>query len=197
MNCQDFAEYPNDAIDGTLDDGLQKPYDDHIASCVDCREEERLMRDLLDRTAQLPADIMPDRELWAGIEEKILETPKNIIAFPKFRRRLVQTVMGAAGVFIVFMLITVPVEPVENIAENEPSQEELDREKLEAEYARAKDSLMLALDARKDAMSPEILAMIEENLNIIENAVVDINRALATNPDDPQLERMLLVAYHF
>lgn len=196
MNCQDTMEYLNDAIDGTLDEALQQPYDAHMASCPECREEERLMRELLDQAAQLPTNILPERDLWAGIEGKIQNTPNNVVAFPKARKRLMRTAIAAAAAVIVFMLVTVPIEPETDIATNEPSQEEIVHQKLQAEYALAKDSLMSALDARKEEMSPEMLATIEDNLNIIENAVVDINRALATNPNDPQLERMLQAAYH-
>lgn len=40
-----------------------------------------------------------------------------------------------------------------------------------------------------------MLAVIEENLAIIENAVVDINRAIANNPTNQGLERKLHAAY--
>ena len=154
------------------------------------------MRTILADAANLPP-VMPERNLWIDIESSIQRSQKNILPFPVARKRILQLVVAAAAVLIVVMLGDTPTkpEPGKKIVTHVQTPEEIERAQLEAEYALAKDSLMNALDARKDELSPDMLTTIEENLNIIENAVVDINRALATNPNDPQLERMLHAAY--
>ncbi len=70
--------------------------------------------------------------------------------------------------------------------------------RIEQEYASAKEELLSALRARQASMDEEALetlAIVEENLAIIEGAVNTINVALADNPDSLELERMLHAAY--
>jgi hypothetical protein len=70
-----------------------------------------------------------------------------------------------------------------------------DAQKFEHEYLQASDELRNALNEKKADLSPEMLAVIEENLSIIEDAVVDINRAIENNPNNEGLEQKLHAAY--
>ena len=59
----------------------------------------------------------------------------------------------------------------------------------------AKAALLAELEASREALSPEAIATVEESLEIMEDAVLDVRVALADEPDNPQLERMLIATY--
>ena len=71
-----------------------------------------------------------------------------------------------------------------------------EHDKIKQEYTDAKESLLAALELQKEHLTPETLVTIEENLTIIQDAVIDIDRALAANPNNEQLEGMLYAAYN-
>src|SRR5690606_17565516 len=60
-----------------------------------------------------------------------------------------------------------------------------------AEYDEARSELAQLLEERRDVLPAETLAVLEDNLTIIEDAVVDITRALEEHPEDPKLRGML------
>lgn len=70
----------------------------------------------------------------------------------------------------------------------------LSEEAAEA-YRTAKTELRSALEERQEEIDPEVMAPVKENLNILEKAVVDILAALADDPDNESLRRLLVQAY--
>lgn len=204
FQCEKYIEQIHLAIDGDLSEEAQVAFTSHLAECAECRDEYTFMKNILGETANLPRSIQPDRDLWSGIQSRIDVTSKSaeVVPFPKSAIRRWAPLMAAAAVFLViaglnYSKTTPPVSPV---AYNPTTatlatvpNEEL--ESLESQYAEARSALMQALDDRKGEMPEDLAATIEENLNIIENAVVDINRALEENPENPELERMLHAAY--
>lgn len=202
MKCKKVSEQLHDAIDGLLAEDAQQAFTDHLASCDSCREEYAFMKNILDETAELPKSIQPDRDLWDGILAKLDTKPEsvNVVTFPKQIKRWAPMVAVAALILVVASLQSFgPNSATDPIAKENPSlSANAPDEKivaLEAQYSDARTTLMQALDARKQELPEELVATIEENLNIIENAVVDINRALTENPGNPELERMLHAAY--
>lgn len=195
MNCQDFMEHLNDALDDTLSAETQESFNAHAISCATCREEQRLMVEILNEVEQLPTGIMPDRDLWPGIAKRLQPPKPNIITFPNTRRRWAGLGLVAAAILLVVTLGNLPTilnggisDPIIPVAESEHDQ-------ITAEYEEAKATLLAALELQRDELAPETLSIIEENLTIIENAVVDIDRAMAANPNNPKLEGMLYAAY--
>jgi hypothetical protein len=206
MNCQETLERLHDVIDDTLPENERQAFLAHVAECDSCRNEYAFMESILAETAQLPASIAPEHDLWAGIASKLgeQEPPSTLVAFPK--RSIVRWAPLAAIAALLLLMATIqsdqPSDPVApevathvTALPETTTPEETEIMSLEAEYAQARTTLMNALDERKNELPADLMATIEENLNIIENAVVDINRAIADNPENPELERMLHAAY--
>ena len=66
---------------------------------------------------------------------------------------------------------------------------------LGPEFQEARNGLRAELDAEMDRLSPETRADIQANLDLIHNAIVDINAALAEQPDNVVLQQKLSRAY--
>ena len=60
------------------------------------------------------------------------------------------------------------------------------------EYERAIVSLEALLEQGRDRLDPQIIATIEASLGIIDRAIAEARRALADDPDNPGLNRLLI-----
>lgn len=192
MNCQEFMEFLNHAIDEDLPEDIQQDFDEHSLKCPTCQSEHQIMMGLLSEVGDISMDIQPERDLWPEIEERLTIPPKTIVDFPNIRKQVVGiALLAALLLFIVSVGIKAPsvtITPQNTVAQSE-------HEKIKTDYKEAKDSLLAALELQKANFSPQTLDTIEENLAVIENAVIDIDRALAANPDNKNLERKLYAAY--
>ena len=63
---------------------------------------------------------------------------------------------------------------------------------METDYQAAATARMEALLERQDEMEPETLASVQQNLAVIDAALVEVHRALEKDPNRPELERMLV-----
>ena len=205
MNREDAYERVDDYVDGLLDAVARKAFEVCMADDNDLRGEVDALRELKRQTSELPESILPDRDLWPGIKAKI-DRPAPIIDFGLFRggqKRIsvLRYVMAAAALVIMMLGVRAIVE-LDSARENLPATpivaEDPETNRIEQEYAAAKEELLSVLRARQSSMDEEALetlAIVEENLAIIEGAARTINDALADDPDSPELERMLHAAY--
>ena len=61
-----------------------------------------------------------------------------------------------------------------------------------AEYERAIASLESVFEQRRDRLDPQTVAIIEASLGIIDRAIGEARRALADDPNNPALNRLLI-----
>jgi len=109
----------------------------------------------------------------------------------------------AAGAAILFALLTLrPMQPARDSAGARPSTGvpeppaggSLDIRQAEAEYIRATTQLLQALNARRDSMSPAArreMAELEANVTAIDAALAEVKRALDTDPQNRNLNKLL------
>ncbi len=71
-----------------------------------------------------------------------------------------------------------------------------DLEATEAEFSRAAEDLLAALDAQKDRIPPETLVLIEENLRAISEAIIETHKAMESDPGNARLGRLMRAMYH-
>ena len=64
-----------------------------------------------------------------------------------------------------------------------------------AMYEETKSELRSAYDESKEALAPEVAGPLEQDLSLIENAIAEIGAALARDPDNESLKRMLVATW--
>ncbi|HSB60617.1 MAG TPA: hypothetical protein VLI67_02785, partial [Vicinamibacteria bacterium] len=62
----------------------------------------------------------------------------------------------------------------------------------EQEYEQAATALMAALQERREMLSPETIASVEQNLEVIDRALAEVRAALERDPGNGELTRMLV-----
>ena len=85
LTCESFDQLLADYLEGTLDLGRRELVEHHLNRCDRCAA---LVRDLMaiQRQARSLPDLVPSRDLWQGIAERI-EAPVLSIPAPAARRR--------------------------------------------------------------------------------------------------------------
>jgi putative zinc finger protein len=200
MTCQETNERIDEYVDGTLGEAFLHDVELHLAACAGCAEEERRVREVVARAAALPQEMRPPRDLWPGIADRIAA------ARPRPTARVVRRVwswspaaLAAAAAVVVALGAT--LARVWPPAAGDPAGGGVVHEAAwttdpsllaaEREYARATAQLMAALDARKAALPPEMVAAVEKDMTTIDAALRQLRSALRQDPGNPQLSHML------
>jgi len=144
---------------------------------------------------QLATEISPERDLWPGIAEAIAK-PQRSRWTPMFAQ-------AAAIVLLVGASSAVTYIAVDKKGPNIVVAPELAFEQasfgtnynLGPGFQDARNSLRGELEVELTYLSPEARADINDNLDLIHNAIVEINSALEKEPDNVLLQLKLLRAY--
>lgn len=152
--------------------------------------------DKLDRDArQLATEISPERDLWPEIA--------TAISAPRRSRWTPMLAQAAAVVLLVGASSLVTYVAVKNDGPTISIQPELVFEQasfggnynLGPGFQDARNSLRAELDAELAGLSPEARADIQANMDLIHQAIVDINAVLEEEPGNIHLQQKLLHAY--
>jgi hypothetical protein len=211
MNCQDSQDKLNDYIDGLLPDELRDGLAAHLEQCPKCKADLERLQTLVSRMQALPTSIMPERDLWPGIEDRVMKEEIRLSFFARLRSRPVWSLrnLAAAAIILVMVfsatLITVSIRdkhgsrlsaPSDNTSAVVPvSTIQADYVSAEAEYLRATQKLQEVLDSRREYLSPKTQEVMDRNIKIINQAIAEIKKALGNDPGNRQLNTLLMASY--
>lgn len=151
---------------------------------------------LMETAGRLATDIAPERDLWPGIAEAI-ERPQRSSRVPLLAQAAAVVLLVGASSLVTYTLVrqepqvievTRPALTVDQAAFSNSAF-------LGDEYRMARGNVSAQLQRELDRLSPETRADVERNLAVIEQAIDDINRALAKEPDNELLQELLAKAY--
>jgi hypothetical protein len=162
-------------------------------------------RDLDDLIRQLPRSIDPPADLWPDIAARIDTRARAR------RRATIAGVLAAAAAVALFWGLRQPDDPVRaiegewttamaqpGISPSTPNEHPAGATVLipgEDELQRAATELAGAFDRRRPLLDRDLLAVYEENLDIVDDAIDRSRAALVSRPEDPHLQRVLDRAY--
>jgi anti-sigma-K factor RskA len=211
MNCRDAQEILNDYVDGTLPAGMRDQVAEHLEQCPKCKEELERLQTLLEKAQALPASIMPEHDLWPGIEDRIIEEENRASFFNILRVQPLWSIRNLAAAAAILVIVfsatyfTVTIRDKhgsrlpalsENSSEIVPvSTLQADYSSAEAEYVRATLKLQEVLDSRKQYLAPQTREVMDRNIKIINEAMAEIKKALGNDPGNKQLNTLLLASY--
>lgn len=210
MNCQDVLSRLDDYVDGLLPEREWRQVEQHVENCESCLREEQHLRKLLADAGELPREIAPARDLWPGIESRLEERGVRRSANKRFDLRsfLSNRSLLAAAAVIVAIVATSVVTTIINNRRPEPlprdgqlpstflpaSSISADYRSADLEYQKASQNLLAMLNERRETLSPETLAVLDENRRIIDEAIREIREALEKDPGSARLNELLLAA---
>ena len=188
MTCGEVDARFDAYVDGTLGVRERAAVDAHLAGCAACRAALAELRGLVANAHALPQRIEPPRELWTGIAARITERPPAR-GTVWWRERAFWAGVSAAAATLVLVLgvhrLTGPARPsgpVEGWGV------------VEADYQRATAELARTLAAERHRLRPETVALVERNLALIDAALGEARAALAEDPGNADLQRLVVTA---
>ncbi|MDX1404454.1 MAG: hypothetical protein R3192_07950 [Woeseiaceae bacterium] len=160
--------------------------------------------ELMAAAGKLATEVSPDRDLWPEIEQSIVSPARR-------RGAIVNSIWAQAAAVLLliggssgltYMLMNKQADDVSPVSQGqalifEPVSANFgSRYSLGPDYQDARRSLIGKMDDELSRLTPEERATVENNIQIIRQAIDDINQALASEPDNALLQRLLLNAYH-
>src|SRR2546423_2926174 len=100
ITCEVFDAALPDYLEGSLDGSLRASVERHLRECVRCAGVVRDLENIRDEAAALP-DLVPSRDLWAGIEARIAAPVIPLTARPERQRTRIPSWMGIAAAALV------------------------------------------------------------------------------------------------
>jgi anti-sigma-K factor RskA len=190
----------NDFVDGLLEGETRDGVEAHLDRCAACRREVESLRTLLASAAALPGAIEPPDDLWDEIADRTVRRGTVL------RRTLWEARMPLAAAALILVMVTagstalllqgrggeapgmaVTAGPEETIL--------LAAHEVEREYAGTVEELRRAFLARRSELAPETVAVVEENLLIIDAAIRTTRAALEADPGNERLPHLLASTY--
>jgi hypothetical protein len=180
-----------DYLDGALPEPERRRLETRLAEEPDLAAELESLRAIVSEAAALPKSTDPPDDLWPGVERRIRGEGVIRGDFRPRRRTLVAVAAAAAigGIVLTTAVLRFGAGPTE-VVHPTPAVE-LDR--LEVEYAVATREILGRLEGGD--LDPETVELLRRNLEILEEAVEEIRRALDENPESARLHRMLAAEY--
>jgi hypothetical protein len=198
MTCEQFADLVADLVDGRLDSATERAADRHAEGCEACRA---LVADL--RTIGAAAftldRIEPSPRVWERIQERLEhervepQAPR-LLAWPRTR-----TAWGVwAGAAAALLLATIvglmpllqrreavdPTVPDAAVVDGQGLVDSVqaDLQTAEAHYEKAIQGLEEIARTESGALDPQVAAVLQKNLQVIDLAIGESREALKAQP---------------
>ena len=195
MKCADLqSDVLVDLVDGRLDPAEQRQIERHLEACADCRA---LVTDL--RSIRASAFMLDRREpaaaLWTKLQAAVAAEPKptaRILMMPT--RGTWGVWLGAAAALILATVIgllpllnrnaAAPVEEPEAAAEVTVDSVAAEFAAAEEHYQKAINDLQIIATKDTGELDPQVAAVLQKNLTVIDQAITESRAALKTQPSN-------------
>jgi len=187
MSCGDYEERVHGWVDGTLSREAHDEVARHLADCPACARLRDGLERLQSRVAALPREVQPPRDLWPGLRDRLpaRPIPRERPVAGRLRPWLAAAAVLLAGLAGLLLLRDDAGTGSEPFTTAPAAYGEVERE-----YRRATDDLLRALDLRREDLSPETLAVVDENIRIIDDAIGRVRLAIENDPNGGDPRRM-------
>lgn len=200
MNHQQAWERLDDFMDEALSAREMAAVGVHVATCAACREEIEHLRDLRRETEGLAREIAPPRDLWpaiaSAIEQRPRRAPESASRWQTLRawRWLWPAAAATGGVVALVLIITLGLgRPRVSEPRLDPSAQIVAA--LEAECQAGATELARYTTDPECQESSSIIASILGEIRTIDAAISEVKTAWSSDPDSPQLVRLLASYY--
>lgn len=214
--CQRTRDRLDDLFDEQLTAAERREVEEHLAGCAACHEELSSLQALVAEARQLPRELAPERDLWPETAARL--SPKRRPLADRLSDLLggwsellrPQSLAAAAAALVLVAVGAMMWRSSPEVASNATPTAVTAADVSEseaviaqrAELARSEDGVLLArrnlieaVEGPKEHLSPETVAIIEENMHIIDQAIGQIRSALDEDPLNHQLNMLLAAQY--
>ena len=159
--------------------------------------------ELMAAAAKLATEVTPEKDLWPGIEQAISQPAKHgrTVWNSVWAQAAAVLLLVGGSSGLTYLAMTGGTETSPVVAEGtalvfQPVSGSFgSMYHLGVDYQDARRSLAAKVDNELSRLTPEERAEVEKNIAVIRAAIEDINKALAEEPDNALLQKLLLSTY--
>ncbi len=201
MRCSAAKQKISDYVDNELNSTDKQYLEKHLDDCSEC---QKLHEDFkkIKADAKGLAEFSPSGQTWFKIASGIKEKQNEVIRPARVRqRRYVFSLNSFGWVLSAALLLVIFVGAVTIIprltAPTTGSQSYVVSKLEEAEhyYQKAIDALWEAVSVQEDGFDPQLFAVFQKNLNIIDESITACKDAVLSRPNNLDSRNYLLAAY--
>ena len=213
MNCHDYSDAIAEFVDGSLDPARQRELERHVEGCGACRA---LVADL--KSIQAAAFTLDRLELpphlLTALHTRIAQEPRpssggRLLAFPTSRTGRMAWLAAAAALLVVtttgIWSVTRPAPHVNDATAVATTATPADPNdavaSVQAElqlatehYEKAIQQLEQIAQSENSALDPQVAAVFQRNLQVIDQAIGESRAALQTQPASADVQESLFDA---
>jgi hypothetical protein len=191
----------HDAADGALPPELHTDVTEHLAQCEACAADVARVRELMSRVREAPTPTPSGADLWPEIRsrierEKIIQLPATDAAKPA--RRAARTLFWVGGGLAAALLLVLALPQARRVGKTRVAANPVELQ-LVADSARAYEReatiLLNELELRRAMIRPQQRTSLDRDLRVIDDAILELKQAIARDPNNPALRRLLAASY--
>jgi anti-sigma factor RsiW len=190
MNCSELRSRLDAYARGSLTPAEAAAFEKHLDGCAACEAYLETGEPRLAEAERLAKSVEPAVDLWPEIRTRLRTRDRGGrgITVPRWALAAAAVLLIAVSSGVTAVLLRAPhAGPTVSTAEAVSP--------LEASYASASAELATALDRARGKLAPATIAIIERNLAVIDGALAESRRALAADPGNAALERLVIAAW--
>jgi hypothetical protein len=203
MHCQRYADAIQEMVDGTLGPIRRSELQIHLDQCDGCRALLQDLERIRDLAASLDRPIVPNR-VWLQVAGRLRQEgrirPPVVVSVPKHRRYVLVAVAAALLIAVgASLLMLLPLErgSGNQLATSRPASGngtpgaavQIDQSDIAAEFRLAEEhyqnaiaKLEEAAKSDQSAIDPQTAAMLQKNLQVIDQAIAESRAAFRSEP---------------
>jgi hypothetical protein len=206
-NTDAYTERLSDYLDHEIDQAERASIDRHLAGCANCRTTLEELRAVIARASSLD-DAAPARDLWSGVAARIAGGRTHASRVVLFRRaiaarRFTFNVPQLAAAGLALMVLSGGLVWMARSGDPRADFQPMSAQEVpavapanfaDAHYEDAIADLQRTLQAGRTTLDPETIRALDDNLAIIDRAIDQCRRALASDPANIYLNTHLAEA---
>jgi anti-sigma factor RsiW len=192
--------------DGSLSPEQLPPIEAHVRDCAACALDVERIKTLMTRLQDAPVVSIPAPldALWPSIRTRIeaskvipLSATSDRIEGRRAPRRLGLAIVAAAAVLVMAVAVGIryTTQPVAPIAQRSDTTSLIAVADSAHAYEEEAQTLLNQLELRRAMLRPEAVVQIDHDLRVVDSAIAELKEAIAHDPNNPALRRLLASSY--
>ena len=196
MSCADYNEAIADFVDGSLDPARQRALERHVEGCAACRALVADLKSIQAAAFTLDRVELPG-QLWTAVQMRVAEDARaqrgRLLAWPRTRAAMGAWAAAAALVLATGLGVYTVMRPAdphsgEQTEASAPDTGDVvatvqaELQAAEAHYDKAIQGLEQIARTESGALDPQVAAVLQKNLQVIDVAIGESRAALQQQP---------------
>ena len=201
MRCSVNKRKISDYVDNELDSAEMKYLEKHLDGCPECQKLYEDFRKIKAGAKGL-AEFSPSGQTWFKIASGIKEKQNDVLRpAPVRQRRFVFSPNSLGWVVSAALLLVIIVGAVTIVPRLTPPADDAQSfvvsklEEAELYYQKAIDALWEAVSVQEENFDPQLYAVFQKNLNIIDESILACKDAVLSRPNNLDSRNFLLAVY--